>query len=136
MPAKSYLRVTHQPFIHKSLAATFMALLSMPGLAISYGVYDSRALAMGGAATAVGNHAQAAFYNPALLAFHEEEEEAGRDGRVYLPSIIVQVSEATESAVDAADDELDVQLSAAVDAFNSAPTTTSAGLVADSATEL
>ena len=54
-------------------------------MAISYGVYDSRALAMGGSATAVGSHAQAAFYNPALLAFHDKEEEAGRDIFHRLP---------------------------------------------------
>jgi len=105
-------------------------------MAISYGVYDARALAMGGAATAIGNHAQAAFYNPALLAFHDKEEEEGRDGRVYLPSLVVQVSDATETAVDAIDDDLDTQLSSAVDAFNSAPTAASAGLIADSADEL
>ncbi len=95
-------------------------------MAISYGVYDSRALAMGGSATAIGSHAQAAFYNPALLAFHDKEEEAGRDGRVYLPSIVVQVSDATEAAVNAIDDELDTQLSSAINAFNAAPTTESA----------
>jgi len=105
-------------------------------MAISYGVYDARALAMGGAATAIGNHAQAAFYNPALLAFHDKEEEEGRDGRVYLPSLVVQVSDATETAVDAIDDDMDTQLSSAVDAFNAAPTAASAGLIADSADEL
>lgn len=105
-------------------------------MAISYGVYDSRALAMGGSATAIGSHAQAAFYNPALLAFHDKEEEDGRDGRVYLPSIVVQVSDATEAAVNAIDDELDTQLSSAINAFNSAATTENAGQVAASAQDL
>ncbi len=105
-------------------------------MAISYGVYDSRALAMGGSATAIGSYAQAAFYNPALLAFHDQEEEAGRDGRVYLPSILVQVSEATEAAVDAIDDELDTRLSGAINGFNATPTSQSAGQVAASAQDL
>ena len=96
-------------------------LMATPASAISYGVYDSRALAMGGAATAIGTHAQAAFYTPALLAFHNREEEEGRDGRVYLPSLIVQVSDGAQDAVDAVEDELDIQLSNAVNQFNNAP---------------
>ena len=66
----------------------------------------------------------------------DTEEEAGRDGRVYLPSIVVQVSDATEAAVDAIDDELDTQLSSAINAFNTAPTTEGAGQVAGSAQDL
>lgn len=105
-------------------------------MAISYGVYDSRALAMGGSATAIGSHAQAAFYNPALLAFHDQEEEAGRDGRVYLPSIVVQMSDATESAIKAIDDELDTQLSSAINVFNARPNLENAGQVVGSAQDL
>ncbi|HCS62781.1 MAG TPA: hypothetical protein DIW64_01075 [Cellvibrio sp.] len=118
------------------LTMACLTLMSMPGMAISYGVYDSRALAMGGSATAIGSHAQAAFYNPALLAFHDKEEEVGRDGRVYLPSIVVQVSDATEAAVNAIDDELDTRLSSAINTFNAAPTIESAGQVAGSAQDL
>lgn len=131
MPSTTRVNLLRRP-----LAATVLTLISMPGMAISYGVYDSRALAMGGSATAIGTHAQAAFYNPALLAFHDREEEAGRDGRVYLPSIVVQVSDATESAINAIDDELDRQLSSAINAFNTTPTIENAGLVAGSAQDL
>ncbi|PUA27270.1 MAG: hypothetical protein B0W54_11755 [Cellvibrio sp. 79] len=113
-----------------------ISALSSPAFAISYGVYDSRGLAMGGSATAIGTHAQAAFYNPALLAFHEEEEEAGRDGRVYIPNIVVQVSEGAQSAIDAVEDELDTQLSNAINQFNDAPIQASAGLIRDVATDL
>ncbi len=131
MPSTTRINLLRRP-----LAAVCLTLMSMPGMAISYGVYDSRALAMGGSATAIGSHAQAAFYNPALLAFHDKEEEAGRDGRVYLPSIVVQVSDATESAINAIDDELDTQLSGAINAFNAAATAESAGQVAVSAQDL
>src|SRR5687768_6028093 len=65
------------------LSTALMVCTSMPCVAISYGVYDSRGLAMGGSATAVGKYAQAAFYNPALLGFDDLDEERGRDGRVY-----------------------------------------------------
>lgn len=119
----------------KSLVLLITAC-SSPAFAISYGIYDSRALAMGGSATAIGTHAQAAFYNPALLALHEEEEEAGRDGRVYVPTLVAQVSEGTQAAVDAVEDELDTQLSTAINQFNSAPVEASAGLIRDVAIDL
>lgn len=109
---------------------------SMPAVAISYGVYDSRALAMGGSATAVGNYAQAAFYNPALLGFNDRDEESGRDGRVYLPNIVVQASTASQSAIDAVDENLDTQLSTAVNNFNAQADATTAGAVADAADSL
>lgn len=116
--------------------ALLIASLASPAFAISYGIYDARALAMGGAAISVGTSAQAAFYNPALLAFHDEDEEAGRAGRVYLPTIIVQVSDGAEAAVDAFEEELDTQLSNAVTQFNDAPLQTAAGLIRDTATDL
>lgn len=120
----------------KPLAFTLATLGCSPVFAISYGVYDSRTLAMGGAATAIGTPSQAAFYNPALLAFHEQEEEEGRDGRVYLPNIVVQYSKGTDAAIDAVEDELDTQLSNAIDQFNSAPLQAGAGLIRDLATDL
>lgn len=116
--------------------ALLIAVVVSPAFAVSYGVYDSRALAMGGSATAIGTPAQAAFYNPALLAFNDKEEEEGRDGRVYLPNIVVQVTDGVDSAIDAVDEELDTQLSNAVDQFNNAPVQATAGLIRDVATDL
>ena len=123
-------------FLLHPLATIGLTLASVPSMAISYGIYDSRALAMGGSATAIGSHAQAAFYNPALLALHDREEEEGRDGRVYLPNLVLQVSDATEAAINAIDDELDTQLSSAINTFNAAPSLESAGQVANSAQDL
>ena len=104
--------------------------------AITYGIYDARGLAMGGAAAAVGTPAQAAFYNPALLAFHDLDEEESRDGRVYFPSLVGQVSSAAESAINTLDDELDVKLSAAVNNFNASANTQAAAAVSSSTKEL
>jgi hypothetical protein len=118
------------------LSTALMVCTSMPCIAISYGVYDSRGLAMGGSATAVGNYAQAAFYNPALLGFHDQDEERGRDGRVYLPNLVVQASDAAESAVDAVDEDLDTQLSSAVSNYNTLANAANAGAVANAANEL
>jgi len=113
-----------------------LAGTSLPSYGISYGIYDSRGLAMGGSATAIGSHAQAAFYNPALLAFHDLEEEQSRDGRVYLPNLVAQISGATEDTINASDDELDIQISNSIDAFNAAPTTENATAIVDRSREL
>jgi hypothetical protein len=91
---------------------------------------------MGGSATAVGNYAQAAFYNPALLGFHDQDEERGRDGRVYLPNLVVQASTSIESALDAVDEDLDTQLSTAVNNYNALADAANAGAVADAANDL
>lgn len=97
------------------LLIPFMASSSF---AISYGTYDARALAMGGAATAVGKPEQAAFYNPALLGLHDKDEDDSRDGRFYFPMLVVQASDSVQTAADAYNDNLDEQLSNAVATYN------------------
>ncbi len=116
-----------------TLAATLLACTAQTSMAIDYGIYDARALAMGGTALAVGDTAQAQYYNPALLAFHSGDEDKTRDGRVYFPTMVVQASNTVESAQNAVDDKLDTQLSEAVNDFNAARTPESAGTVAASA---
>lgn len=112
------------------------ACIAQPALAIDYGVYDARALAMGGTTLAVGDTAQAQYYNPALLAFHKGDEDKTRDGRIYFPTMVVQASDTADSAINAVDDELDSKLSNAVSSYNSLRTAASAGAVATSATDL
>ncbi|RYY73603.1 MAG: hypothetical protein EOO52_16440 [Gammaproteobacteria bacterium] len=119
------------------LIATLLALgVAQSSLAIDYGVFDARALAMGGAVLAVGDTSQAQYYNPALLAFHSGDEDVSRDGRFYFPTLVVQASETVDSAIDAVDDEFDTKLSNAVNAFNALPNTANAGDVAAGATDL
>ncbi len=95
-------------------------------VAIDYGIYDSRALAMGGTAVAVADLQNAQFYNPALLALSDGAEEDTRKGRVYLPVIVGQIADGVETTLDVLDEELDDQLDAAVDAFNAAPSSVTA----------
>lgn len=132
------MRNTSRPRFAKSLfsSAILLALTSPSALAIDYGVYDARALGMGGTTLAVGNTAQGQYYNPALLAFHKGDEDKTRDGRTYFPTMVVQATDTVDSAYDAVDDELDTQLSNAVNAYNSLRTAASAGTVATSANDL
>lgn len=125
------LRRRRQP-----LTAAIALLCASSANAMDYGIFDARALAMGGTVVAVGDTSQAQYYNPALLSFHEGDEDKTRDGRVYFPTIVAQVANTVESAVEAVDDNLDTELSDAVGAFNNQPSTTTAGLVAASAHDL
>ena len=125
------LRRRYQP-----LTAAIALLGASFANAMDYGIFDARALAMGGTVVAVGDTSQAQYYNPALLSFHDGDEDKTRDGRVYFPTIVAQVANTVESAIEAVDDNLDTELSDAVGAFNNQPNTTTAGLVAASAHDL
>ena len=104
--------------------------------AIDYGIYDARALAMGGTVVAVGTTSQAAYYNPALLAFHDGDEDKTRDGRTYFPTMVAQAANTVDSAISAANDHLDTELSNAVNAFNGQFNSANAGLVANASRDL
>lgn len=111
-------------------------IIALPAQAVSFGVYDSRGLAMGGTAVASGTTAQAQFYNPALLSFNDNDEDDGHDGRISFPNLVVQLSESTNTAIDAVDEGLDEQLSDAINNFNLNPGSESAGPVALAARDL
>jgi len=122
--------------VTSSLAAACVGLISASAAAIDFGVMDARALAMGGTVVALGNSAQAQYYNPALLGFHRGDEDLTRDGRGYFPTLVVRASNTVKDAWDAADDNLDDELSSAVTTFNTQPTSAGAGAVAISAKDL
>lgn len=119
-----------------ALTTVCVGLISTGASAIDFGVMDARALAMGGTAVAVGNSAQAQYYNPALLGFHRGDEDLTRDGRGFFPTLVVRASNTVGDARDAVDDNLDDELSSAVTAFNTIPNAASAGAVATSAKDL
>lgn len=117
-------------------AALIAACATQSSMAIDFGVFDARALAMGGTAIAVGNTEQAQYYNPALLAFHSGDEDTTRDGRVFFPTIVGQASNTVESAINAVDDNLDSELRKAVNTFNAARTPENAGAVSSRTSDL
>ncbi len=129
--------ITGKLFAPTAVCGALIAIsLAQNAFAIDYGIYDARALAMGGTTLAVGNTAQGQYYNPALLAFHTGDEDKTRDGRTYFPTMVVQATDTVDSAVNAVDDELDTKLSNAVNAYNALKTAASAGAVATSAQDL
>lgn len=91
---------------------------------------------MGGSAVAIGDPSQAMYYNPALLSFHDGDEEQARDGRAYTPTLVAQASTPIESAVKATNDNLDREIRDALDAFNAQMSPDNASLVATSSRDL
>lgn len=87
----------------------------------SYGIYDARTLAMGGASVASANNDNAQFYNSALLAFNDEIEEKTQDGRFLFPILVPQVSESAITLEDLAQDDPRQNITRAINAFNAAP---------------
>lgn len=124
---------------HRSLLIIALGLSAMQTItvnAIDYGINDARGLAMGGTVIAVGNTSQAAYYNPALLSFHEGDEDKTRDGRIYFPTLVARAADTVDAAISASNDNLDTALSEAIDAFNNQRDAVSAGEVASSSRDI
>ena len=107
-----------QYFVLPSVLFTFGLGFSMHTVAATYGTFEPRALAMGGVGVAVGNAEQAIYYNPALLSFSDGKEEDTRNGRFYFPSFLLQATRNIEDGIDIIEDDLDVQITNAVNTFN------------------
>lgn len=124
------------PFDFRPLAALIGLLSIQPAMAITFGIYDNRGLAMGGTAVAIGDSSQAVFYNPALLSFHNGDEDTTKDGRFYFPSLVAQATTTVDSALNAVNDHLDTKLTDAVTAFNAQVNATTAGAVSTASHDL
>jgi hypothetical protein len=78
------------PFKHHKLAATAALLMSSSvALAVPFGSFDSRSMAMGGAGVAVGGADAAPLFNPALLSVAKDKD----DFALILPTIGVRVAD-------------------------------------------
>lgn len=108
--------------ISSLLIILFLLAINHTAMAISFGIYDSRAAGMGGTTVAAGNHENAIFYNPALLSFHDDKEDEGRDGRFFFPMVAGQYYEEPFQLLDDISAlGIDDQLEAAVTAYNADP---------------
>jgi hypothetical protein len=111
--------------------------LTLPVLAgTTYGIYDARTMAMGGASVASANNDNAQFYNAALLAFNEEIEERTQDGRLLFPLLIAQASDSEIELEEISQDDPTSAITRAVDDFNANPGTQEAQAVVDATASL
>ena len=115
----------------------FSLSLSTNCLALPFGSFDARTLAMGGAAVASAKNPLGCYYNPALLATYDQYKESPeRNSRLMFPSISARYSTSIESTIDISDQDLDGQLSTTINTYNAAQTTANAQGVVDSAQTL
>lgn len=101
-----------------------------------YGIFEARGLAMGGATVAIGNTDNGLFYNPALMAFHDGDEDNTRDGSFYFPVVTAQISESSLDMFDIEDDELDERVTDSVQSYNDDQSTENARSVVSAAQDL
>jgi len=90
-----------------------LAVLAMP-----FGTYDPRSIAMGGAGVASGNSANAVFFNPALLAQYTLRKHRARNSHYVFPVASLSVSKVAEDIVDLADNNPEQVLSNSIASYN------------------
>ncbi len=119
------------------LTACCSIALTSPVLAgATYGIYDARTMAMGGASVASANNGNAQFYNSALLAFNEEIEERTQDGRLLIPVIVPRISESAVDLENISSDDLPNSVTRAIGEFNTMPGTLEAQAIVDATASL
>lgn len=106
--------------------AVSMLAASQTVWAVSFGSFDPRSLAMGGAGVASGNSANAAFYNPALLAMFPKRKELGKNSRFAIPVITGRYVESIETIDEVQRENPDQDLINAINAFNVDPSVANA----------
>ena len=119
------------------LSTVLIAILGSTHLqAEGFGIFEARGLAMGGTVVAIGNTDNAQFYNPALLSFHNGDEDKTKDGGFYFPNLTTQLSQSIEDAYNIEDDELDQRLTDSISAFNTNTSVVNANAVLANSQEL
>lgn len=99
--------------------AVVIALLCAPGAALAtpFGLFDARAMAMGGAGVSAGSTSSAPYFNPALLSAARRKSTAAIDMtvavRAHDPQSLLDDTERVESSFNGVEN--------ALDAFNAGP---------------
>ena len=118
------------------LCGLVYAFLSVPASAVSFGTFDPRSLAMGGAGVASGTSANAAYYNPALLSMYKTRKEIGRNSRFIFPTVTGRVADSLYDNRDIEDENLEQDLTTAIEDFNENMNSQNAQGVLNAATDL
>ena len=100
-------------------------------MAIPFGGYDPRSMAMGGVGVSTATAVNAGYYNPAMLSRYKVRKEKSDNSRFTLPGFTIRYSEAIERIDEFEDQDLDGQLSDAITAFNTTLSTADAQIVVD-----
>ncbi|HUX91607.1 MAG TPA: conjugal transfer protein TraF [Gallionellaceae bacterium] len=114
---------------HKLAATAALLMSSSVALAIPFGSFDSRSMAMGGAGVAVGGADAAPLFNPALLSVAQDKD----DFALILPTIGVRIAD-PDKLLDSIDqfqkNDYIGQLNTAITNLNAAATPAAATIAA------
>lgn len=99
----------------------FVLLAVNSAHAVSFGDFDPRALAMGGAGVASATSSNAAYYNPALLAMYSTRKEIGRNSEFVFPRITARYVQSLETIDEVQKENPDQDLINAINTFNANP---------------
>ena len=104
--------------------------------AVPFGTFDPRSLAMGGSGVASATAENAAFYNPALLSRYKTRKEIGRNSRFIFPTVTGRVADALYDNRNIEDENLEQNLTIAIEDFNTNMNSQNAQAVLNAATDL
>lgn len=109
------------------VSALLFSIYSVASLAVPFGTYDPRSIAMGGAGVASGNSANAVFFNPSLLAQYTSRKHRARNSHYVFPVASLSVSKVAKDIADLVDSNPEQVLSDSITTYNANPTPTTAG---------
>jgi len=104
-----------------AIAVVFLIQITHPAGAVSFGDFDARSLAMGGAGVASASSSSAAYYNPALLAMFPERKEVGKNSEFVFPRVTARYVQSADTIDEVQQKNLDQDLVNAITAFNADP---------------
>lgn len=118
------------------LTALLISIIYQSGAyALPFGSFDPRSLAMGGTGVSSGTSANAAYFNPAILAATRDDE----DFSLQFPIVSARIAD-PENLEDALDkykaSDYEGKLTTAIDNFNATPNTTTATAASTALTDL
>jgi len=116
-------------FLRTITSVVISLMISGFARAVSFGDFDARSLAMGGAGVASASSSNAAYYNPALLAMFPTRKEIGKNSEFVFPRITVRYVEAVETIDEVQQENPDQDLINAINTFNVDPSSANAQAV-------
>lgn len=120
----------------QSVLTVLVFVISKTAVAVPFGQFDPRSLAMGGAGVASATSANAAYYNPALLAMFKTRKEIGKNSQFIIPTFTGRYVEAVETIEEVDEDNFDQDLVNAINAYNANQNAANAQAVRVAASDL
>jgi len=114
----------------------FTLLLPNIVLALPFGIYEPRSLAMGGAGVASASSVNAVFYNPAILSTYREYKEKGKNEAFSFPVLSVRASRAVETLADVSDVDYESDITNSFNTYNADRTPQNAQAALDNISSL